>query len=108
MIPARSSSQGFCWRCWPEYLDKSLGMGSGTTLTPMLLFLGLSPGDVVPAVLVGGLVSGVIATMAHHSAGNIDLSPGSRSVKLAVTLGILGFVGAVVAGSISARISECV
>ena len=36
-----------------QYLDKSLGMGSGTTLTPMLLLLGLSPGDVVPAVLVG-------------------------------------------------------
>lgn len=89
-----------------EYLDKSLGMGSGTALTPMLLLLGLSHGDVVPAVLVGGLVSGVFATMAHQSASNIDLSPGSRPVKLAVTLGVLGFVGALLAASISVRISE--
>ena len=34
-----------------EYIDSTLGMGYGTSLTPILLLLGYSPAQVVPAVL---------------------------------------------------------
>ena len=33
-----------------EYFDSSLGMGYGTTLTPVLLFMGYTPMQIVPAV----------------------------------------------------------
>lgn len=41
-----------------EYIDASIGMGYGTALTPQLLIIGLSPLEVVPAVLLGQLAVG--------------------------------------------------
>ncbi len=38
-----------------EYTDSTLGIGYGTSLTPILLVLGFSPLEVVPVVLLGGL-----------------------------------------------------
>ena len=35
-----------------EYVDSTLGMGYGTTLTPVLLLMGYEPMQVVPAVLL--------------------------------------------------------
>ena len=39
-----------CFVC--ELVDSSLGMGYGTTVTPLLLAAGYSPLDIVPAVLI--------------------------------------------------------
>jgi len=35
-----------------EFIDSSLGMGYGTSLTPILLLMGFHPLQVVPAVLL--------------------------------------------------------
>jgi uncharacterized protein len=43
-----------------EYVDSSLGMGYGTTLTPVLLLLGFAPLEVVPALLVSQLLAGLL------------------------------------------------
>src|SRR6056297_350792 len=43
-----------------EYTDSTLGMGYGTSLTPILLLLGFSPLEVVPAVLLSELVTGLL------------------------------------------------
>lgn len=56
-----------------EYMDASIGMGYGTTLTPLLLIFGLAPLQVVPAVLLGQLVGGTVGGIAHHRLGNIKL-----------------------------------
>lgn len=56
-----------------QYASVSLGMGYGTALTPLLLILGFSPLQVVPAVLLSQLVGGMIGGLAHHRAGNIML-----------------------------------
>jgi len=56
-----------------EYMDASLGMGYGTTLTPVLLIIGFAPLEVVPAVLLGQLTGGLIGGIAHHRLGNIRL-----------------------------------
>ena len=56
-----------------EYMDASIGMGYGTTLTPILLIFGFSPLQVVPAVLLGQLVGGAVGGLAHHRLGNIKL-----------------------------------
>ena len=41
-----------------EYVASTLGMGYGTTLTPVLLVMGFAPLSVVPAVLLSELVTG--------------------------------------------------
>ena len=49
-----------------EYLDSSLGMGYGTTLSPLLLILGYDPLQIVPALLVSELITGLSAAFFHQ------------------------------------------
>jgi uncharacterized membrane protein YfcA len=56
-----------------EDIDASIGMGYGTTLTPLLLIIGFLPLQVVPAVLLGQLAGGLIGGFFHHKLGNINL-----------------------------------
>ena len=58
-----------------EYMDSTIGMGYGTTLTPILLLFGYEPMQVVPAVLISELVTGLLAGFTHHSVGNVDFRP---------------------------------
>lgn len=81
-----------------EYVDSSLGMGYGTTLTPILLLLGYSPLQVVPAVLVSEFATGVAAGGLHHRLGNVDFgrhTPASRAMWLLAACSIVGTVAAV-------------
>jgi len=58
-----------------EYIDSTLGMGYGTTLTPLLLIMGYNPLQVVPVVLISELFSGLLAGFLHHREGNVNLKP---------------------------------
>jgi hypothetical protein len=58
-----------------EFFDSALGMGYGTSLTPVMLALGFSPADIVPAILLSELVTGVIASIFHHRHGNASFLP---------------------------------
>jgi hypothetical protein len=80
-----------------EYIDSSLGMGYGTSLTPILLLLGYSPTQVVPAVLLSELVTGFLAAAMHHRVGNVNFRRGTRSLKVSLVLGAMSVVGAIVA-----------
>ncbi len=62
-----------------EYTDSTLGMGYGTSLTPILLLLGFTPLEVVPAILLSELVTGLLAGFTHHSLGNVDFRPKKMS-----------------------------
>ena len=84
-----------CFFC--ELLDSSLGMGYGTTLTPVLLACGFEPLQLVPSVLFSEFLSGFAASHFHHDAGNVDLSPGGKEWRVALLLA-LGSVVGVVAG----------
>jgi uncharacterized membrane protein YfcA len=53
-------------------MDSTLGMGYGTTLTPVLLLMGFQPLQVVPAILLSELATGLLAGVAHHRVGNVD------------------------------------
>lgn len=80
-----------------ETIDSSLGMGYGTILTPVLLFLGFDPLEVVPLVLFSEFITGISSAFMHHRRGNVNLSKGSRELKVAVILagcGILGTISA--------------
>ncbi len=64
-----------------EYIDSSLGMGYGTTLTPVLLLLGYQPMQIVPAVLLSELITGLLAGIIHHNLGNAELIPRNLTLK---------------------------
>jgi len=106
-----------------EYMDASLGMGYGTTLTPTLLIIGFAPLEVVPAVLLGQLVGGLVGGVAHHRLGNISLDfrrdqsikgrlrrfgyiPRSLDSKVILLLAVCGIAGAVVGVFTAVNIPE--
>ena len=64
-----------------EYIDSSLGMGYGTMLTPILLLVGFSPLQVIPAVLLSELITGLLAGFTHHKAGNVNFKPKSTNIR---------------------------
>jgi hypothetical protein len=76
-----------------EYMDATLGMGYGTTLTPVLMLFGFSPLQIVPAVLLSELITGIMAGIFHHRAGNVNLKPETTNFALiANQLKALGYV----------------
>jgi len=76
-----------------EYMDSTLGMGYGTTLTPVFLLMGFSSMQIVPAILLSELVSGLLAGFFHHREGNVDLKPKSADIfKIRNMLSPLGYV----------------
>jgi len=87
-----------------ELVDSSLGMGYGTTLTPLLLLLGYKPVEVVPAVLISECITGMLAGLAHHEFGNVDLRPGSRDFKVTAVLTGLSVVGVLLGVGIAVNI----
>lgn len=76
-----------------ELLDSSLGMGYGTTLTPVLILCGYSPLEIVPAVLMSEFISGILAATFHHNLGNADFGKGSKDLKVGLVLAILSVIG---------------
>jgi uncharacterized membrane protein YfcA len=113
-----------------EYIDSSIGMGYGTILTPLLLLMGFSPLEVVPAVLLSEFATGILAGFTHHRAGNVDFKPkvlniaflGRRikeigccksfsegcsiHLKIALLLGICSVVGTISAVFISVKLPK--
>lgn len=87
-----------------ELVDSSLGMGYGTTLTPLLLALGYKPMAVVPAILVSECVTGIVAGLAHHEFGNVDLRPGTRDFKVCLALSGLSVLGVLLGVGIAINI----
>ena len=95
-----------------QYMSVSMGVGYGTVMTPVLLIIGLTPLQVVPAVLLSQFVGGVIGGVAHHRVGNIELDfrpderltkerlrgsvylPRSLDAKVVFILAICGIIGA--------------
>ena len=88
------------------YVDSSLGMGYGVTLTPVLLILGYHPLDVVPAVLVSQIGNNFLASIAHHTIGNVDLRPGGRAFWITVAIGISSMIGTIGAALLALRLPE--
>lgn len=89
-----------------EYIDSSLGMGYGTTLTPLLLTLGVVRLDIVPAILLSELLTGFFAGIAHHKEGNVNLKE-NRNIKTAVLfLAIPSVIGVVVATILGSQLKS--
>ncbi len=109
-----------------QYMSISIGIGYGTPLTPLLLIIGFSPLQVVPAVLLSQFLAGMLGGLAHHRAGNISLDfrrddklikerlrglgylPRSVDSKVIFTLAICGVIGVLIGVLTAANMSEFV
>lgn len=91
-----------------EYVDSSLGMGYGTTLTPLLLLFGFAPLQIVPCVLLSELLTGFTATLLHHHDGNVNIVKDKTARMTAILLCLLSVVGAVIAVTFAIHISKVV
>ena len=108
-----------------EFIDSTLGMGYGTTLTPILLLIGFEPLQIVPAVLLSELLTGLFAAFMHHKLGNVNFDfrndtesklkkrssklryiPKSKASKVALLLGLMSVVGTIAAVLIAVNISK--
>jgi len=89
-----------------EFIDSSLGMGYGTTLTPLLLLAGYEPIAIVPAVLLSEALTGLAAGFFHHRDGNIDFLRDRQARSIAVILSILSAAGAITAVTVVINIPK--
>jgi len=89
-----------------EYIDSSLGMGYGTTLTPLLLLIGFEPLQIVPCVLLSELLTGLAAGLMHQRDGNVDLVRDRRARGTLILLGLLSVVGAVAAVALALQLPK--
>lgn len=99
-----------------EFIDSSLGMGYGTTLTPLLILMGYNPLVIIPVILISELFTGGFAAYSHHRIGNVKFdfhrkpgsywfNPISLDSRIALVLAICSIVGAIAASLIAISIS---
>jgi hypothetical protein len=84
----------------------TLGMGYGTTITPMLIILGFGPLQIVPVVLLSQFTIGAIGGFLHHRVGNVNFQKGSMHTQVASILAACSVVGTIVAVLIAVNISR--
>jgi len=79
-----------------EYMDATLGMGYGTTLTPVFLLMGFDPIEIVPAILLSQLICGLLAGICHHCEGNVDFKlKATEDLQIRNALNPLGYIESV-------------
>lgn len=91
-----------------EYIDATLGMGYGTTITPILILFGFEPLAVVPAVLLSQLLAGMSASFFHHRFENVNFSWGKSDLKVMLVLSLGGVAGAIAAVFLALNLSPLV
>jgi len=91
-----------------EFVDSSLGMGYGTTLTPILLLAGYDLKLVVPVILLSEFLTGLMAGGIHHAIGNCKFRLRSRDSAVAGVLAAAGIIGALVAVQFLTRVPRSV
>lgn len=89
-----------------EFVDSSLGMGYGTTLTPLLLLAGLDLGRIVPAVLLSECLTGLAAGLLHQRDGNVDFLRDRQARSIAGGLLVLTILGVAAAVVVAGRIPK--
>lgn len=87
-----------------EMIDSGIGMGYGTTLTPILLLMGFRPLEVVPCVLLSELMTGVFAAVMHQYDGNVDFIRDTRARSTGIWLALLSVIGVLLAVTLALRV----
>ncbi|MFH0739390.1 MAG: sulfite exporter TauE/SafE family protein [Candidatus Omnitrophota bacterium] len=89
-----------------EYLDSGLGMGYGTALSPILILLGYNPLRVVPAILISQFLTDIAACIFHHNCRNVNLKIDSSDFKVALILGLISSIGAIISVALAIKIPK--
>lgn len=89
-----------------EYIDSSLGMGYGTTLTPVLLLMGYNPLQIVPCVLLSELITGLSAAFFHHKLKNSNFKLGAIDFKIAMVMAGCSILGTLAAVFVALNLSK--
>ncbi len=89
-----------------EYIDSSLGMGYGTTLTPLLLIAGFKPLQIVPSILLSEFVTGLLAGFFHHRHKNVNFKKGTIDFKIASVMAGCSVFGAVAAVLVAVQLPQ--
>jgi uncharacterized membrane protein YfcA len=109
IVPATAETFAVLLLCaMLEFVDSSLGMGYGTTLTPVLLLLGFEPLDLVPTILVSEFLSGFASSFFHSEAGNVRFVPGSNHLRAAVILSACSIAGVAAGVNLAVGVSTVV
>jgi len=100
-IPTRSilTLAALAFLC--EYVDSTLGMGYGTTLSPLLVVMGLDPRVAVSGILFSEFLAGVTAGAFHHEFGNVNFNTRSKDLGVALVLAACSILGSALAVIIS-------
>ncbi|MCK9625780.1 MAG: sulfite exporter TauE/SafE family protein [Bacteroidales bacterium] len=101
VLPSLFTVSVFC-----EYIDSSLGMGYGTTLTPTLLILGVVRQEIVPVILLSEFLTGIFSAIAHTKEGNVIFKNNSNIKKSLLLLVIPSFIGAIVSTFLGSRLKS--
>lgn len=91
-----------------EFIDATIGMGYGTTLTPLLLILGYPVTVIVPAAVLSQLCGNISASFFHHRAGNVDFLRDHQARNTALVMGGVGLVVSVASVLVAVRLPEAV
>jgi len=94
----------FAFLC--EFIDSSLGMGYGTAATPLLMLIGIPALEIIPAVLLSELITGLMSGIAHHKFGNVDFNVRSKHTKVTAVLALCSILGAIIAVNIVVNIPK--
>lgn len=89
-----------------QYTDASLGMGYGTSLTPLLLVVGFGLLEIVPALLLSQFVTGIVGGLFHHYFENVDLRVGSTDLKITGILTFFSIIGVAASGIAFVSVAE--
>ncbi|MDD5598010.1 MAG: sulfite exporter TauE/SafE family protein [Victivallaceae bacterium] len=89
-----------------EYIDSSLGMGYGTTLTPLLIIVGFQPLQVVTALLFSEFISGITAGILHHKADNVDFIRDTKSRKVMLLMASCSIAGTLLAVTVALNLPK--
>lgn len=95
----------FVFSFFAMLVDSSLGMGFGTTLSPLLILLGFSPRVVVPSLLLSQLVNGIAAVLSHRHFKNANYKIKSQR-NVAMILSLSGIAGVALGVLISINMPE--
>jgi len=87
-------------------IDLSLGMGYGFTVTPLMLAIGFTPQEAVPAVLFSSFVGGCCSSIWNHRLHNVDFDFDGKAFKIAAFTAGLGVIGAIAGVYISFNIPQ--
>jgi uncharacterized membrane protein YfcA len=81
-----------------EFMDASAGMGFGTVMSPVLMSMGFTPLQVVPAIMIQQATCGMVGTFLHREFENVEwkFSPMSETIKLWLLISILGVLAIVI------------